>query len=130
MNLTVLFQVWVVVFFVFFTHLRHHVITSHKALWVKKGRTLFTMATETLQFVVNRHKVPVTLFILMYIDVLRCQPFTIPFRTPSDCGAEEFFDISSLSCVRCGPNQRRSTTGRLTSPSSHRITGIEQTTPL
>uniref|UniRef100_A0AAX7UM25 Transmembrane protein 67 n=1 Tax=Astatotilapia calliptera TaxID=8154 RepID=A0AAX7UM25_ASTCA len=50
---------------------------------------------------------PVTLFILMYIDVLRCQPFTIPFRTPSDCGAEEFFDISSLSCVRCGPNQRR-----------------------
>uniref|UniRef100_A0A3Q4MRK7 Transmembrane protein 67 n=1 Tax=Neolamprologus brichardi TaxID=32507 RepID=A0A3Q4MRK7_NEOBR len=69
------------------------------------------MATETLQFVVNRHKVPVTLFILMYIDVLRCQPFTIPFRTPSDCGAEEFFDISSLSCVRCGPNQRRSTTG-------------------
>uniref|UniRef100_A0AAX7VJI1 Transmembrane protein 67 n=1 Tax=Astatotilapia calliptera TaxID=8154 RepID=A0AAX7VJI1_ASTCA len=65
------------------------------------------MATETLQFVVNRHKVPVTLFILMYIDVLRCQPFTIPFRTPSDCGAEEFFDISSLSCVRCGPNQRR-----------------------
>uniref|UniRef100_A0A3B4GLU4 Uncharacterized protein n=1 Tax=Pundamilia nyererei TaxID=303518 RepID=A0A3B4GLU4_9CICH len=53
------------------------------------------------------HKVPVTLFILMYIDVLRCQPFTIPFRTPSDCGAEEFFDISSLSCVRCGPNQRR-----------------------
>uniref|UniRef100_A0AAX7T1W9 Transmembrane protein 67 n=1 Tax=Astatotilapia calliptera TaxID=8154 RepID=A0AAX7T1W9_ASTCA len=59
------------------------------------------------KFVVNRHKVPVTLFILMYIDVLRCQPFTIPFRTPSDCGAEEFFDISSLSCVRCGPNQRR-----------------------
>uniref|UniRef100_A0AAX7UAJ0 Transmembrane protein 67 n=1 Tax=Astatotilapia calliptera TaxID=8154 RepID=A0AAX7UAJ0_ASTCA len=112
MNLTVLFQVWVVGFFLlFFTHLRHHVITSHKALWVKKGRTLFTMATETLQFVVNRHKVPVTLFILMYIDVLRCQPFTIPFRTPSDCGAEEFFDISSLSCVRCGPNQRRSTTG-------------------
>uniref|UniRef100_A0A669ESJ6 Transmembrane protein 67 n=1 Tax=Oreochromis niloticus TaxID=8128 RepID=A0A669ESJ6_ORENI len=71
------------------------------------GRTLFTMATETLPFLVIRHKVPVTLFILMYIDLLWCQPFTIPFRTPSDCGAEEFFDISSLSCVRCGPNQRR-----------------------
>uniref|UniRef100_I3JFI6 Transmembrane protein 67 n=1 Tax=Oreochromis niloticus TaxID=8128 RepID=I3JFI6_ORENI len=69
------------------------------------------MATETLPFLVIRHKVPVTLFILMYIDLLWCQPFTIPFRTPSDCGAEEFFDISSLSCVRCGPNQRRSTTG-------------------
>lgn len=41
MNLTVLFQVWVVVFFVlFFTHLRHHVITSHKALWVKKGKNV------------------------------------------------------------------------------------------
>ncbi|XP_030605522.1 meckelin isoform X2 [Archocentrus centrarchus] len=69
------------------------------------------MATETLLFVVSRHKVPVSLFILMYIDLLRCQPFTIPFRAPSDCGAEEFFDISSVSCVMCGPNQRRSTTG-------------------
>ncbi|XP_056235697.1 meckelin isoform X1 [Seriola aureovittata] len=69
------------------------------------------MATGTLPFVVNRHKVPLTLILLTYIDLLHCQLFVIPFKAPSECGVEEFFDISSLSCVRCGPNQRRSTTG-------------------
>uniref|UniRef100_A0A8C9X0L7 Transmembrane protein 67 n=1 Tax=Sander lucioperca TaxID=283035 RepID=A0A8C9X0L7_SANLU len=69
------------------------------------------MATGTLPSVVNRYKVHLTLFLLIYIGPLNCQQFVIPFKAPSDCSAEEFFDISSLSCVRCGSNQRRSTTG-------------------
>uniref|UniRef100_A0A672G498 Transmembrane protein 67 n=1 Tax=Salarias fasciatus TaxID=181472 RepID=A0A672G498_SALFA len=57
----------------------------------------FTMATGTLRLAIVTHKVP-----LQYI---------IPLKTPLDCQADEFFDISSLSCARCGANQRRSTTG-------------------
>uniref|UniRef100_A0A671UFM8 Transmembrane protein 67 n=1 Tax=Sparus aurata TaxID=8175 RepID=A0A671UFM8_SPAAU len=69
------------------------------------------MATGTLPLVVSRYKVPLTLFILIYTDILHCQQFIIPFKAPSNCSVDEFFDISSLSCVSCGPNQRRSTTG-------------------
>ncbi|XP_029360463.1 meckelin [Echeneis naucrates] len=69
------------------------------------------MATGTLLFVVNRNKVPLMLLLLTFIDLFHCQLFIIPFRNPSDCGVEEYFDISSLSCVRCGSNQQRSTTG-------------------
>ncbi|XP_040900442.1 meckelin [Toxotes jaculatrix] len=69
------------------------------------------MATGTLPFVVNRHNAPLTLFLLIYIDLLHCQQFIIPYETPANCDVQEFFDISSLSCVKCGPNQERSTTG-------------------
>uniref|UniRef100_A0A8C2WWV0 Transmembrane protein 67 n=1 Tax=Cyclopterus lumpus TaxID=8103 RepID=A0A8C2WWV0_CYCLU len=60
------------------------------------------MATGTLRSVVNRHNVPPIVFLLIYVDLLNCQQYAIPFKAPSDCSAEEFFDISSLSCVRCG----------------------------
>ncbi|XP_037640289.1 meckelin isoform X2 [Sebastes umbrosus] len=70
------------------------------------------MATGTLPSVVNRYKVPlITLLLLIYADLLHCQQFVIPFKAPSDCSAEEFFDISSVSCRRCGSNQQRSSTG-------------------
>ncbi|XP_019126002.2 meckelin isoform X1 [Larimichthys crocea] len=69
------------------------------------------MATGTLPHVANRYRVPLTLYLLIYTDLLDCQQFVVPYKTPSDCSAEEFFDISSLSCVKCGSNQRRSTTG-------------------
>uniref|UniRef100_A0AAQ5X813 Transmembrane protein 67 n=1 Tax=Amphiprion ocellaris TaxID=80972 RepID=A0AAQ5X813_AMPOC len=69
------------------------------------------MATGTLPLVFSRHKVPLTLYLFIYMGLLHCQQFIIPFKAPSDCRAEQFFDISSLSCVSCGPNQRRSTTG-------------------
>ncbi|KAK9513759.1 hypothetical protein VZT92_027267 [Zoarces viviparus] len=59
----------------------------------------------------NRHKATLTFFLLVYIGLLNGQQYAIPFKSPSDCSAEESFDISSLSCVRCGSNQRRSTTG-------------------
>ncbi|XP_047465822.1 meckelin isoform X2 [Mugil cephalus] len=69
------------------------------------------MATGTLTFVVNKYIAPLILLILIYTDLLHCQQFIIPFKAPSDCGVQEFFDISSLSCMRCGPNQRKSPTG-------------------
>uniref|UniRef100_A0A674MC06 Transmembrane protein 67 n=1 Tax=Takifugu rubripes TaxID=31033 RepID=A0A674MC06_TAKRU len=52
-----------------------------------------------------------TLFLLLCIDFLSGQQFILPHKAPLDCGSDEFFDISSLSCVKCGPNQQRSTTG-------------------
>ncbi|XP_074509832.1 meckelin [Sebastes fasciatus] len=70
------------------------------------------MATGTLPSVVNRYKVPlITLLLLIYADLLHCQQFVIPFKAPSDCSAEEFFDISSVSCRSCGSDQQRSSTG-------------------
>nr|XP_043874362.1 meckelin isoform X1 [Solea senegalensis] len=68
------------------------------------------MATETLPSGFSIQNV-LTFFLLINIDLLHCQQFTIPFKAPTECGVEEFFDISSLSCVKCGPNQLRSTTG-------------------
>ncbi|XP_059196221.1 meckelin [Centropristis striata] len=68
------------------------------------------MATGTLPCAVNRYRVLLTLFLIIYTDLHSCQQFVIPFKDPSNCTAEEFFDISSLSCVKCGPNQRRSPT--------------------
>ncbi|XP_017280448.1 meckelin [Kryptolebias marmoratus] len=69
------------------------------------------MAPGTLLFVINGHRGLITLLFLMNIGHICCQQFVIPFKAPSDCGAEEFFDISSLSCAKCGSNQRQSTTG-------------------
>ncbi|KAL4617058.1 meckelin [Arapaima gigas] len=48
---------------------------------------------------------------LLVCQVSRCQRFTVPLRQPADCGAQQFFDISSFTCVKCGPNQTRSTFG-------------------
>ncbi|XP_013860191.1 meckelin isoform X2 [Austrofundulus limnaeus] len=69
------------------------------------------MATGTLQFVVNGHGALLTCLFLIHIGHVHCQQFLIPFKAPSDCGQKEFFDISSLSCAKCGENQRQSTTG-------------------
>lgn len=80
----------------------------------KYREPLFTMATGTLRAITSRNKVPITLFLLLCMDYTSCQQFVFPFKAPSDCSVEEFFDISSLSCVKCGPNQRRSTTGQYT----------------
>ncbi|CAJ1062186.1 meckelin [Xyrichtys novacula] len=69
------------------------------------------MATGTLPFAVQKPGVLLPLFLLFSADFLYCQQFIISHKAPTDCAVEEFFDISSLSCVKCGPNQRRSTTG-------------------
>lgn len=78
----------------------------------KSREPLFTMATGTLRSVSHSSKLSVTVFLLLYIDSTRCQQFVFPFKAPSDCSVEEFFDVSSLSCVRCGADQRQSTTGQ------------------
>uniref|UniRef100_A0A4W5QT08 Transmembrane protein 67 n=1 Tax=Hucho hucho TaxID=62062 RepID=A0A4W5QT08_9TELE len=51
------------------------------------------------------------LFLTIKSNLLHSQQFTISFQRPSDCGVEQFYDISSQSCVKCGPNQRTSATG-------------------
>lgn len=89
---------------------RCYVITPENGIVGKKEVSLFTMATETLGFT-TRFETSFTLLVLVYIDFISSQPFVFPFKAPSDCSAGEFFDISSLSCVKCGTNQRRSTTG-------------------
>lgn len=78
----------------------------------KSRQPLFTMATGTLQSVSHSSKLSVTLFLLLYIDSFWCQQFVFPFKDPADCSAEEFFDISALSCAKCGADQRQSTSGQ------------------
>uniref|UniRef100_A0A3P8UGI6 Transmembrane protein 67 n=1 Tax=Cynoglossus semilaevis TaxID=244447 RepID=A0A3P8UGI6_CYNSE len=53
--------------------------------------------------------------VLLKIEGKNRFQFIVPFKTPADCGVEEFYDISSMSCVRCGSNQLRSITGLLPS---------------
>ncbi|XP_030640525.1 meckelin [Chanos chanos] len=65
------------------------------------------MATGTPQQLVYG----AVLFYFLQSDVFHCQPFSISFQQPSDCGAESYFDISSLSCGKCGPNQVSSKPG-------------------
>ncbi|KAM4736601.1 meckelin [Anableps anableps] len=68
------------------------------------------MATGTL-LLISGHRVLPYFSFLLYINLIDCQQFIIPFKAPSDCGLEEYFDISRLSCSRCGSNQRQSSTG-------------------
>ncbi|XP_041649533.1 meckelin [Cheilinus undulatus] len=69
------------------------------------------MATGTLSLTVQRLEMILFVFHLFFIETIYCEKFIIAYKAPSDCTVDEFFDISSLSCVRCGPNQRRSTSG-------------------
>ncbi|XP_053343427.1 meckelin [Clarias gariepinus] len=68
------------------------------------------MATGTLNF-------PELLYVCFFVYILKnsntinCQQFSISFLQPSDCGVQNYFDISSLTCVKCGPNQVSSTSG-------------------
>uniref|UniRef100_A0AAY5EG89 Transmembrane protein 67 n=1 Tax=Electrophorus electricus TaxID=8005 RepID=A0AAY5EG89_ELEEL len=48
---------------------------------------------------------------LLKSDTFSCEQFSVSFTQPSDCGVENYFDISSLSCVKCGPNQMSSKSG-------------------
>uniref|UniRef100_A0AAY5L6M0 Transmembrane protein 67 n=1 Tax=Esox lucius TaxID=8010 RepID=A0AAY5L6M0_ESOLU len=66
-----------------------------------------TMATATLLLPICG----VALFLSMLVNPCYSQQFAISFQRPADCDVEHFYDISSLSCVKCGPNQRRSATG-------------------
>uniref|UniRef100_A0A3B4B8P0 Uncharacterized protein n=1 Tax=Periophthalmus magnuspinnatus TaxID=409849 RepID=A0A3B4B8P0_9GOBI len=67
------------------------------------------MATGTLPSVLSSF-----CFVFMFIHLhdfkVYGQQYIIPFKEPINCGTEEFYDISSLSCSSCGSNQRRSST--------------------
>ncbi|XP_049637892.1 meckelin [Suncus etruscus] len=41
----------------------------------------------------------------------QAQTFSFPFRHPEGCSHDQYFDISSLSCVPCGAHQRRDSRG-------------------
>lgn len=68
-----------------------------------------TMATGTLHF----PKLLYGYFIVFWFssNLVFCQQFSIAFSRPSDCGVQNYFDISSLTCVKCGPNQVSSKSG-------------------
>lgn len=54
----------------------------------------------------------VTLFLLLVLlRVSQAQTFFFPFRQPETCSHNQYFDISALSCVACGANQRQDARG-------------------
>ncbi|XP_060756170.1 meckelin isoform X1 [Neoarius graeffei] len=48
---------------------------------------------------------------LLSLNPIDCQQFSISFSEPLDCGLQHYFDISNLTCVKCGPNQVSSKSG-------------------
>lgn len=54
----------------------------------------------------------VTAFLLLVFPrVSQAQTFSLPFQEPETCGHNQYFDISALSCVSCGANQRQDNRG-------------------
>ncbi|XP_064123967.1 meckelin isoform X5 [Loxodonta africana] len=51
------------------------------------------------------------LLLLALPRVLQAQTFSLPFRQPESCSHNQYFDISALSCVPCGANQRQDAGG-------------------
>ncbi|PNI84998.1 TMEM67 isoform 11, partial [Pan troglodytes] len=50
----------------------------------------------------------VTAFLLLFLPrFLQAQTFSFPFQQPEKCDNNQYFDISALSCVPCGANQRQ-----------------------
>ncbi|XP_055205364.1 meckelin isoform X2 [Gorilla gorilla gorilla] len=54
----------------------------------------------------------VTAFLLLFLPrFLQAQTFSFPFQQPEKCDNNQYFDISALSCVPCGANQRQDALG-------------------
>uniref|UniRef100_G1QRM1 Transmembrane protein 67 n=1 Tax=Nomascus leucogenys TaxID=61853 RepID=G1QRM1_NOMLE len=54
----------------------------------------------------------VTAFLLLLLPrFLQAQTFSFPFQQPEKCDNNQYFDISALSCVPCGANQRQDARG-------------------
>ncbi|XP_078208809.1 meckelin isoform X2 [Callithrix jacchus] len=54
----------------------------------------------------------VTAFLLLLLPrILQAQTFSLPFQQPENCDNNQYFDISALSCVPCGANQRQDARG-------------------
>ncbi|KAB1257850.1 Meckelin [Camelus dromedarius] len=71
-------------------------VTGCRGAWVAMAAWFaFSIATATV-------------FLLLVLSrVSQAQVFFFPFRQPETCGHNEYFDISALSCVPCGANQRQ-----------------------
>ncbi|XP_033058488.1 meckelin isoform X2 [Trachypithecus francoisi] len=54
----------------------------------------------------------VTVFLLLSLPrFLQAQTFSFPFQQPEKCDNNQYFDISALSCIPCGANQRQDARG-------------------
>ncbi|XP_045416724.1 meckelin [Lemur catta] len=53
----------------------------------------------------------IALFLLFFSRVSQAQTFSFPFQQPEKCNPNHYFDISVLSCVPCGANQRQDARG-------------------
>ncbi|KAB1257849.1 Meckelin [Camelus dromedarius] len=75
-------------------------VTGCRGAWVAMAAWFaFSIATATV-------------FLLLVLSrVSQAQVFFFPFRQPETCGHNEYFDISALSCVPCGANQRQDARG-------------------
>ncbi|XP_037597776.1 meckelin [Cebus imitator] len=53
----------------------------------------------------------IAFLLLLLPRVLQAQTFSFPFQQPENCDNNQYFDISTLSCVPCGANQRQDARG-------------------
>ncbi|XP_032105084.1 meckelin isoform X2 [Sapajus apella] len=53
----------------------------------------------------------IAFLLLLLPRVLQAQTFSFPFQQPENCDNNQYFDISALSCVPCGANQRQDARG-------------------
>ncbi|KAM6171620.1 meckelin isoform 1-T1 [Erethizon dorsatum] len=54
----------------------------------------------------------VTTFLLLVVPrVSQALTFSLPFQQPESCSHNQYFDVSALSCVSCGANQKRDARG-------------------
>uniref|UniRef100_A0AAR2LF12 Transmembrane protein 67 n=1 Tax=Pygocentrus nattereri TaxID=42514 RepID=A0AAR2LF12_PYGNA len=68
----------------------------------RRGSGVCTMATGTLH---SQLVFGCFLVLLLKSNLHTCEQFSIAFSKPSDCGVGGYFDISSLSCAKCGADQ-------------------------
>ncbi|KAF7478073.1 Hypothetical predicted protein [Marmota monax] len=58
----------------------------------------------------------VTAFLLwVLLRVSQAQGYFLPFRQPETCDHNQYFDISALTCVQCGDNQKQDAQGKTVS---------------
>ncbi|XP_063055866.1 meckelin [Engraulis encrasicolus] len=76
------------------------------------------MATRTPRASISQ----TTFIILLFLSAYSCQLYTISFQDSTGCGEDSYFDISGLSCLKCGPNQVPSKSGLgCTCQAGHRV---------
>ncbi|XP_003782613.1 meckelin [Otolemur garnettii] len=72
-----------------------------------RSRTGVAMAVGSI----SSARVVDAFFLLLFSSVSQAQTFSFPFQQPEKCNHNHYFDISVLSCVPCGANQRQDARG-------------------